>query len=110
MEIQRWKTSAGSSVKDFRELKVWQKAHQLTLAVYQLTASFPREELYGLSSQLRRAGSSIAATWRKDAGVTEMRNWPGSAPWPWARRANSNIPYFRQRPEAHRVEGLSDAA
>jgi 23S rRNA-intervening sequence protein len=32
-------------VKDFRELKVWQKARELTLAVYQLTATFPREEL-----------------------------------------------------------------
>ena len=32
-------------VKDFRELKVWQRAHELTLAVYQVTASFPREEL-----------------------------------------------------------------
>jgi len=41
-------------VKDFRELKVWQKAHQLTLAVYRITAAFPREERYGLTSQLRR--------------------------------------------------------
>ena len=48
-------------MKDFRELQVWRKAHELTLAVYQITASFPREELYGLTAQLRRAGSSIAA-------------------------------------------------
>jgi hypothetical protein len=48
-------------VKDFHELKVWQKAHQLTVAVYRITAAFPREELYGLTSQLRRACSSIAA-------------------------------------------------
>jgi four helix bundle protein len=48
-------------VKDFRELKVWEKAHGLTLAVYQATGSFPREELYGLTSQLRRASSSIPA-------------------------------------------------
>ena len=34
-------------MKDFHELKVWQKAHQLTLAIYQITAMFPREELYG---------------------------------------------------------------
>jgi len=42
-------------VKDFRELQVWRKAHELTLAVYQITASFPREELYGLtlSGQLK---------------------------------------------------------
>jgi four helix bundle protein len=55
-------------VKDFRELKVWQKAHQLTLAVYQLTATFPPEERYGLSSQLRRAGSSIAANLAEGCG------------------------------------------
>src|SRR5882724_10266409 len=48
-------------MKDFRELKVWQKAHALTLAVYRVTADFPREELYGLPSQIRRACSSIAA-------------------------------------------------
>jgi four helix bundle protein len=55
-------------VKDFRELKVWQKAHQLTLAVYRITAAFPREELYGLTSQLRRACSSIAANWAEGCG------------------------------------------
>ena len=48
-------------MKDFHELKVWQKAHQLTLAVYQVTATFPREERYGLTSQLRRCSSSIPA-------------------------------------------------
>jgi four helix bundle protein len=55
-------------VKDFRELKVWQKAHELTLAVYQITANFPREELYGLTAQLRRAGSSIAANLAEGCG------------------------------------------
>jgi len=55
-------------VKDFRELKVWQKAHQLTLAVYQLTAGFPREELYGLTTQLRRCCSSIAANLAEGCG------------------------------------------
>jgi len=55
-------------VKDFHELKVWQKAHQLTLAVYRITAAFPREELYGLTSQLRRACSSIAANLAEGCG------------------------------------------
>jgi four helix bundle protein len=55
-------------VKDFRDLKVWQKAHQLTLAVYRTTAAFPREELYGLTSQLRRACSSIAANLAEGCG------------------------------------------
>ncbi len=46
-------------MRDFRELRVWQNAHQLTLDVYGLTVSFPKSELYGLTSQLRRAASSI---------------------------------------------------
>jgi four helix bundle protein len=48
-------------MKDFKELKVWEKAHALTLQVYQETRSFPREETYGLTSQVRRAAASVAA-------------------------------------------------
>lgn len=48
-------------MRDFRELKVWEKAHALTLQVYRATASFPHSELYGLTSQIRRASASIAA-------------------------------------------------
>jgi four helix bundle protein len=47
--------------KSFKELIVWQKAHQFVLAVYKLTKSFPREELFGLTSQFRRAAVSIPA-------------------------------------------------
>jgi four helix bundle protein len=46
-------------MKDFRQLKVWEKAHHLALEVYKATATFPKEELYGLMSQLRRASVSI---------------------------------------------------
>jgi four helix bundle protein len=46
-------------VQDFRKLKVWQKAHELALAIYRVTAKFPKEELYGLTSQIRRASISI---------------------------------------------------
>jgi four helix bundle protein len=46
-------------MKDFRQLKVWEKAHQLALAVYKATKNFPKEELYGLTSQIRRASMSI---------------------------------------------------
>jgi four helix bundle protein len=46
-------------MKDFRNLKVWEKAHQLTLKIYKVTEEFPREELYGLTSQIRRACVSI---------------------------------------------------
>ena len=46
-------------MQDFRNLKVWEKAHQLTIAVYQATINFPKDETYGLVSQMRRASSSI---------------------------------------------------
>jgi len=44
-----------------KELIVWQKAHKLTLEVYLATKSFPKEETYGITSQLRRAALSVAA-------------------------------------------------
>ena len=46
-------------MKDFRQLKVWEKSHRLALAVYEATKVFPKEELYGLASQIRRASMSI---------------------------------------------------
>ena len=46
-------------MKDFRQLKVWEKAHQLALAVYKATKGFPKEELYGLTSQIRRSSMSV---------------------------------------------------
>ena len=48
-------------MQDFRDLKVWQKAHQLVLEVYRLTDGFPKSEQFGLTGQLRRAAASIAA-------------------------------------------------
>lgn len=47
--------------KDFRDLIVWQKAHQFVLNVYEITKPFPKSEIYGLTSQFRRAAVSIAA-------------------------------------------------
>lgn len=55
-------------MRDFRELKVWEKAHQLTLSVYDVTALFLKEELYGLTSQIRRAGASVAANIAEGSG------------------------------------------
>jgi len=45
--------------QSFRDVIVWQKAHALTLALYRLTESFPKHELFGLTSQLRRAAASV---------------------------------------------------
>ena len=47
--------------ESFRDLIVWQRAIQLSVAIYKLSASFPREETYGLSNQLRRAGVSVSS-------------------------------------------------
>ena len=56
------------NVKDFRTLKVWERAHLLALSVYRLTQGFPKEELYGITSQMRRSGSSIAANIAEGCG------------------------------------------
>jgi len=48
-------------VQSFKNLKVWEKAHTLTLDVYESSKMFPREEIYGLTSQMRRASASIGA-------------------------------------------------
>ena len=55
-------------MKDFKELRVWQKAHALTLEIYQATKSFPRDEIYGLISQMRRAAVSVGANIAEGCG------------------------------------------
>ena len=48
-------------MQDFRNLKVWQKAHELTLLIYKLTLDFPREELFGLRNSLRKTSVDVPA-------------------------------------------------
>ena len=48
-------------MQNYRDLKVWQRAHELTLEIYRATTTFPADERYGLTSQIRRAAVSIAA-------------------------------------------------
>ncbi len=55
-------------MRDFRKLKVWGRGHRLTLAVYRTTAAFPREELYGLTSQMRRSCAAIPANVAEGCG------------------------------------------
>jgi len=61
----------------FTDLIVWQKAHQLVLDIYLATKSFPKEELYGLVSQLRRAAASIPANisegYKKRSSLDKIR-------------------------------------
>ena len=49
------------TTKTFEDLKVWQKAHQLVIKIYRLSKGFPRDEMFGLTSQLRRAAVSVPA-------------------------------------------------
>lgn len=53
---------------DFKKLKVWQVAHQVTCEIYRETASFPKIEVYGLTAQLRRSASSISANIAEGCG------------------------------------------
>jgi four helix bundle protein len=55
-------------MRDYKNLVVWEKAHKLTLAVYRVTIVFPKEERFGLTSQIRRSSASIAANLAESCG------------------------------------------
>jgi four helix bundle protein len=55
-------------MKDFRDLMVWQKSHQLALAAYRHTGSFPADERFGLTSQIRRSAASVPANIAEGCG------------------------------------------
>ena len=55
-------------MEDFKNLIVWRKAHELTLAIYKRTRMFPSDEMYGLTSQIRRASASIGANIAEGCG------------------------------------------
>ena len=68
--------------QSFRDLVVWQRAIQLTVAIYRLTQDFPREELYGLTSQIRRAAVSLPSNIAEGHGrlnSNEFRQFLGIA-------------------------------
>jgi len=55
-------------MRNYKDLVVWEKAHRLTLVVYKSTRAFPKEEKFGLTSQMRRASASIAANLAEGCG------------------------------------------
>ena len=55
-------------MRNYRDLQVWSKAHHLTLELYRISRQFPREETYGITSQLRRAAVSIGANLAEGCG------------------------------------------
>ncbi|TWU28224.1 four helix bundle protein [Bythopirellula polymerisocia] len=65
----------GSDIRSHHDLKVWQLGMDLTEKIYTLTNSFPREEMYGLTSQLRRAASSIPANIAEGNGRDSTREY-----------------------------------
>jgi four helix bundle protein len=62
-------------VRSYRDLEVWQKSMDLSVAIYRLTQSFPREEIYGLSAQLRRAAVSIPSNIAEGQGRLNTREF-----------------------------------
>jgi four helix bundle protein len=69
-------------VQSFRDLLVWQRSMQLTVAIYRLTESFPKEEVYGLRSQIRRSSVSIPSNIAEGQGrlnTGEFRQFLGVA-------------------------------
>lgn len=55
-------------MRDFRALKVWEKSHELALSIYRISRSFPKEETYSLTSQIRRAATSIPTNIAEGSG------------------------------------------
>jgi len=55
-------------MRNHEDLEVWQKAHALTIALYRITEAFPRAEMFGLTSQIRRAAGSIGANLAEGCG------------------------------------------
>jgi four helix bundle protein len=62
-------------VQDFKNLEVWKKSHDFTLAIYKVTNSFPVAEQYALVSQLRRASSSIGANISEGCGKRTQKDF-----------------------------------
>lgn len=62
-------------MRDFRELKVWEKSHALTLDVYRATQRFPKQEQYLLTSQMRRSAQSIPENIAEGAGKDSRRDF-----------------------------------
>jgi four helix bundle protein len=66
---------SGTGVQSFRDLTVWQKSMELAVAAYSLTKCFPREESYGLTSQLRRSAVSIPSNIAEGQGRSNTREF-----------------------------------
>ena len=62
-------------MKDYRNLVVWEKAHKLVLSIYKVTQGFPKEERYGLISQIRRAATSTPTNIAEGCGKSTQKDF-----------------------------------
>ena len=62
-------------MRDFRQLRVWEEAHALVLAIYEVTKSFPKEELFALTNQMRRSSSSIPTNIAEGCGQETSKDY-----------------------------------
>lgn len=62
-------------MRNFKELKVWERSHKLCLDIYRITHEFPTEEKYGLISQLRRASSSVPTNISEGCGYQTQKEF-----------------------------------
>ena len=89
-----------ASIRSFKELRVWQNAMDVAMRIFELTKSFPAEERYSLTDQIRRSSRSVAAN------ITESWRSGGS---PRRRKTQGNVHQERRRYPAAFVSKLSDA-
>jgi hypothetical protein len=75
-------------MRNYRDLRAWDEAHQLTLATYKVTQSFPKDEKFGLTSQIRRAAASISANLAEGVVAVLMARWGDSCRSRWAQVPN----------------------
>jgi four helix bundle protein len=66
------------TIKSYKDLIVWQKAIELSIEIYRVTAKFPKEEIYGLTSQIRRASNSVSLNIAEGYGRNTTRNYINS--------------------------------
>jgi four helix bundle protein len=62
-------------MKDYRKLRVWEKSHQLTLDVYAAVKNFPKEEMFGLTGQMKRSSASIATNIAEGCGRNSEKDF-----------------------------------
>ncbi len=93
-------------MQDFRELSVWQKAHEMTLSTYTFTKAFPQDERFGLTSQMRRASSSICANLAE--GCCRRTDKDFARFVDYALGSASEVEYFLQLAKDLRYIGESD--